>query len=256
MAKVVGLVGSARGKLGNIVYAVTNGIQVARVYQPAVANPKSSLQNMQRAKGNLAGRVSSFTPKTAITGLGLNARARRSEFLRNILKSASVSMSEGVYTARVSDEQVIFSKGAVPLSVTLPVDGLVLSAYSVAVTLRGAWTSGLPVESYPQYQTRLVAMIYSYDGSTLLEVVTRMATKPTQGETASTSLFVSHPEGYRAVVYAIPMSTADGSAVSINTSMAGWSDDAIAAALTVNENKVTFEYGLSSVLGTSAWSPA
>lgn len=54
MAKIVGLIGSVRGKLGNSVMAVRRGVQIARVYQPVVANPKSRRQQYSRAKFGLA----------------------------------------------------------------------------------------------------------------------------------------------------------------------------------------------------------
>lgn len=122
MSKVVGLIGSASGKLGNIVYAVVNGIQTARVYQPIVSNPKSAAQMLQRAKGNLAGRLSMITPKDAIAGLGSNARARRSEYLRNILLGATSTLSDGDYVAKLEPEKLVFSKGsAIPVIVTTAV---------------------------------------------------------------------------------------------------------------------------------------
>ena len=64
MAKMYGLSGVLSGKLGNTVLAVTNGVQVARQYQPVVSNPNSPGQIEQRAKlklmsqlGAIMGRV-------------------------------------------------------------------------------------------------------------------------------------------------------------------------------------------------------
>lgn len=54
MAKAVGLIGSLKGKVGNTVFATRRGIQVARVYQPVVAQPKSARQQLSRAKLALA----------------------------------------------------------------------------------------------------------------------------------------------------------------------------------------------------------
>lgn len=54
MAKAVGLIGSLKGKVGNTVFATRRGIQVARVYQPVVAQPKSARQQLSRAKFALA----------------------------------------------------------------------------------------------------------------------------------------------------------------------------------------------------------
>lgn len=50
MAKLVGLVGSIVNKAGNFVFSTWKGIQVARVYQPNVADPRSDDQIAQRTK--------------------------------------------------------------------------------------------------------------------------------------------------------------------------------------------------------------
>lgn len=252
MAKVVGLVGSASGKIGNIVYAVTNGIQVARVYQPVVSNPKSSLQNMQRAKGNLVGRISSFVPRTALMGLGQNNRQRRGEFLRNLLNVASVNLVGNVYKAKVADVDVIFSKGATPILTSSYTSSA--AAHSLSVTLVGS--DAISSDVYEALQCRIVAMIYDSVTLDLVEVITKMATKPNAGSSAVTTLSVAHNGGFSAVVYFIPMSTADGSSVSISTDMAEKSDSDIAAELSVNRNAVVFDYGRSIYAGYSNYVPA
>ena len=89
MAKNVGLIGSLRGKLGNAVFYVTNGVQVSRVYQPVVANPNSPLQIAQRAKMALAGRMSKITPIVALAGLGeSNKRLRRGEYVKELIRAS------------------------------------------------------------------------------------------------------------------------------------------------------------------------
>lgn len=254
MGKVVGLIGAASGKIGNLVYAVTNGIQVARVYQPVVSNPKTGLQTIQRAKGNLAGRISSFTPRTAIMGLGTNNRARRGEFLRNILKKAVVVPSATGYEAKIDNPDVMFSRGSVVLSV---LNATVNAANnSIAVSLTGAGSTLIPQEEYAAFVTRLVAMVYDNQTQELVEVVTAIANKPAQGGTASTALITAHPSGYFVDVYAIPMSTADGSAVSIDSGLALKDDDTIAAALSVNANAVVFNYGRSVLIASGQYTPA
>ena len=49
MAKHSLLMGTARGKLGNMVLSRVNGVQIARAYNPEVANPKTVGQATQRA---------------------------------------------------------------------------------------------------------------------------------------------------------------------------------------------------------------
>lgn len=254
MGKVVGLIGSASGKIGNLVYAVTNGIQTARVYQPIVSNPKSALQTMQRSKGNLAGRISGFTPRTAIMGLGTNNRARRGEFLRNILKKAMVVTTASGYEAKIDNPDILFSRGSVNLSIA---SGTVTALNnSMSVTLTGVASGTISPEVYASMQTRLVAMVYDSTSQELIEVVTSIAVKPAIGGTAATLLAVSNSGGYYVDVYAIPMSTADGSAITISSGLALKDDDAIAAALSVNANSVVFNYGKSSLIATGQFTPA
>ena len=109
------MIGSASGKVGNVVYAVTNGIQVARIYQPNVANPKSEGQIEQRLKMVLAGRLSKIIPADAILGFLGNARVRRGKFISNVVKHAVLTAANGVNTARVPLEDILFSEG--PLDV-------------------------------------------------------------------------------------------------------------------------------------------
>lgn len=247
MGKVVGLVGAASGKIGNLVYAVTNGIQTARVYQPIVSNPKSIGQSLQRARGNLAGRISGFVPRTAIMGLGVNARIRRGEFLRNILKKATANLDQGEYVAKIQPADILFSKGAVQLPVTLT--SITAASHSVAVVLTGAAVTIIAPEVYASRLVRLVAMVYEHNTTNLVEVSTKLATMPAQGETSTTNMPVAHAGGYDVFVYAIPMSTEDGTAASVDTSVVSLDDNEIAASLSVNGNAVVFDYGQSVYLG-------
>lgn len=253
MAKLFGLNGLLSGKLGNTVFAVTNGIQVARQYNPVVSNPKSSLQMLQRAKGNLCGRISSFVPRAALAGLGANNRARRAAFQRIILSGAVATQVDNIYTAKIADDDVVFSRGSVPISVQNPV---VATAYNyVSVQLSALSGDEIPEEVYASYQTRLVAMVYDAATQELVQVVSRVAVKPTRTAPAYTYLPVVYARAYEVVVYAIPMSTADGSALSVDSSLAAKSDDEIAAALSVNRSAVVFEYGRSFVLASGSYNP-
>lgn len=82
MAKIVGLIGSGHGKLGNSVMTVRRGIQIARVYQPVVANPKSARQQLSRAKMRLA--VSTFRPFLYALRAGWNKVVPGYEFQKAI----------------------------------------------------------------------------------------------------------------------------------------------------------------------------
>lgn len=58
MSKIYGLQGYLTGKLGNTVFAIRNGEQIARMYNPVVANPKSENQVATRAKLKLLSQLS------------------------------------------------------------------------------------------------------------------------------------------------------------------------------------------------------
>lgn len=251
MAKISSPIGTLRGKLGGSVFVLRNGQRIVRELNPAPANPKTDLQNAQRAKGNLVGRMSSFVPKSAIFGLGDNASQRRSRFNSILLSAATVTQIENVWRAKIADESIVFSQGSVISSVTLP--AFSASANTLLVSLTGASTSAVPAEIYGTLTTRLVVMVYDFGHNELVEVVTRIANKPAQGAASSTNINIAHPSGYTALVYAVPMALSGASAMSITTDLAVKDDSAIAASLTGNANAVVFDYGKSVLLGQATY---
>lgn len=71
MAKIYGLFGSMTGKLADVVMAVRNGEQIARKYQPVVANPSTEAQVATRARLKLMSQLSAImAPVIAIPGQG------------------------------------------------------------------------------------------------------------------------------------------------------------------------------------------
>lgn len=253
MATTSNGLGKFSGKLGGAVFVIRNGKQIVREYNPRPMNPKSALQLQQRAKGNLAGRISSFVPKAAISGLGVNNIRRRSRFNQLILKGAQVSLIGDDYSAKIPWESVKFSEGSVlPPYILANINP---TANDVSVALRGLGTEVLSEDAYASMNARLVAMIYDTKSQNLVEVATKVATKPRQGGDVNTRIPVVHPTGYTVAVFLIPFSSADGTAVSIASGLAGKSDEEIAASLSVNDNAVTFEYGNSLFLGQGTFTP-
>lgn len=122
-----------RGRVGGQVYAVNGGEQVIRTYNPMVANPRTSLQQMQRAKVVLAGKLSALTPDAVLTGMASSKRDRRSEFTRSIIKKAVAENTPQGYKAVLEPADLIFSKGRSnpDLTATLAAE----SNTAVAVTL-------------------------------------------------------------------------------------------------------------------------
>lgn len=79
MAKITNMVGLAKGKTGSIVYSVRNGQQIARAYNPYVANPNTPAQVQSRAKLKLLSQVSAaVSPVIAIPRKG--AMSARNQF--------------------------------------------------------------------------------------------------------------------------------------------------------------------------------
>ena len=58
MAKIYGLFGSMKGKVGDVVMSVRNGNQIVRKYQPMVYNPSTQGQVAARAKLKLISQLS------------------------------------------------------------------------------------------------------------------------------------------------------------------------------------------------------
>lgn len=121
MGKFVGLIGSISGKVGNVVFAKgADGITYGRTYQPVVANPKTIGQIDQRAKMNLAGRMTKVTPEEVILGMGVSKGSRRSMFNKNLLDVATIDRTNpGSIIAKIAPEDIIFSQGAQALEASV-----------------------------------------------------------------------------------------------------------------------------------------
>ena len=247
--------GKFSGKLGGAVFVIRNGKQIVREYNPRPSNPKSALQLQQRAKGNLAGRISSFVPKAAISGLGVNGIRRRSRFNQLLLKGANVSIINGDYSAKIPWEKIIFSEGTVIAPFYCQSVGTVPNGTGVEIVLRGVGDTAVASDIYESMSGRVVVMVYDTKSQELVEVVTRIINKPKQSLEAGTLVSVIHPTGYTAACFLIPMSSADGSALSIDAGMAMKDDTTIAALLSTNENAIVFDYGRSIFLGHTTYTP-
>lgn len=254
MGKNVGLIGSVSGKVGNVVYAVQNGVQTVRAYQPVVVNPKSVAQQQQRAKGNAVGRISSFVPREAIMGLGSNGRMRRGEFLRSLLNAAVVAASGSGWNAKVNIQDIVFSRGSALQAVSL--GSITPAAGSVTVALSGVATAVMPAEEYALHATRLVAMVYQGNDNRLVACSTALAVTPTQGGSASTVLQLGVVGDYEVYIYAIPMRANVNAAVAVQTDMVHLSDTDLMAFLGVGTGVLPWGYGLSSVLGSANFTQA
>ena len=123
-----------RGRVGGQVYAVNGGEQIIRTYNPVVANPRTSLQQAQRAKVVLAGKLSSLTPDAVLTGMASSKRDRRSEYTRNIIIKAVANDTPQGYKAVLVPEDLVFSKGRSNPDLTATLKAESNTAVSVEVT--------------------------------------------------------------------------------------------------------------------------
>ena len=102
--------GKFRGKVGGHVLRVDPGVgQIISEYNPHPSNPRTAAQTVQRNKMNLAGQISSLTPKAVLLGLDSNSRKARSMFVSNIIKHCVAGVTEG--TQELKPENIILSKG-------------------------------------------------------------------------------------------------------------------------------------------------
>lgn len=94
MAKAVNMIGTLKGKVGNVVYATVRGETIARVYQPTVANPRTARQELSRAKMALAVELArSLMP---VVRVGFNGIARGREFQQAV--KAAIPVGNQVIT--------------------------------------------------------------------------------------------------------------------------------------------------------------
>lgn len=158
MAKTTIGVGQFSGKVGGLVYAVSGGQQVVRAYQPVVINPKSDAQSLQRAKGNLVGRLSHLVKSDLLVGMiGANRRARRSAWLSSLLKATTAVKVEADFIASLNGNAVKFSMG-LPLSLaSLSPDSFVVDSGSLFLS----WREGSDLSKYPDSKGLVIFLIHN-----------------------------------------------------------------------------------------------
>lgn len=210
MAKTPIGLGQFSGRVGGVVYAVQAGRQVVRAYQPVVSNPKSTAQSIQRAKGNLVGRISKITPWQIIEGLGDNKFNRRSRFLRLLLRKVTAGQAAGdtsQFNAKLADADFVFSEGAlVPaFAVSSP------SADANSISMQLIRVAGVSADVAASQGALVVVVVKQASG--VWEEVLYSFVSPSDLASLPYTLSMSHrSEGaYSAAIYMAPFATADGS---------------------------------------------
>lgn len=106
--KVYGTNGYATGKLGNTVYAVRNGQQLARQYNPVVSNPQTDAQVQSRTILKLMSQLAAIlAPVIAIPAEGL--KSKRNLFISQNYNLAYYSNNE----AQIALDSVQLTKSSV-----------------------------------------------------------------------------------------------------------------------------------------------
>lgn len=248
MAKMYGLGGVLSGKLGNTVLAITNGIQIARQYQPVVSNPKSSAQMMQRAKANLAGRISKIVPRSAILGLGKNNRERRAALLRNILLNSTSVLVDGVYSAKLQPQSLTLSDGnALPIinvsSVTVTPAG--------NVTLTMARITNVDQTTYDRNGGLFVFIVIDDETGNYDYVATAALEKAAYpGATFTQAVGLPPVTNHSVYVYFLPFEPTDGPNSTVSKRLKE-ADSNYAADLILTESASSLNWGHSEFIGVA-----
>lgn len=98
---------------GFVYYKGEDGLTNFRAYQPKVANPRTDLQVLQRAKMNVVGQFSALCPAALLAPLGKGTkRKNRSYFASHLLVNTTASLVDEHAVASFDPADVQFSKGA------------------------------------------------------------------------------------------------------------------------------------------------
>ena len=255
MAKTPIGLGQFSGRVGGVVYAVQAGRQVVRAYQPIVSNPKSTAQSLQRAKGNLVGRISKITPWQILEGLGDNKFNRRSRFLRLLLRKVTAGQAAGdpsKFNAKLDDKDFVFSEGAlVPLH---SVSTINVSDRRVEVTVTPA--GGVSVGTAAS-QGFLVVVVIKQSSGEWEEILYRFVS-PDELAGGSVVLTFNHrTEGaYTASVFAAPFALADGSKLPTRAQELTSTASSLDALLEVGTATSSVVWGASRLMWSASFTPS
>lgn len=166
MAKIKGIFGKMRGKIGGTVFrGGENGETIASEYNGSPRNPRTVLQVRQRNKMNLAGMISKFTPYEAIASFGMSRRSARSAFVSMLLKSAQ-------YTGQQSDTVFVTGIDWAGLKFGGSIDaGIIATGAYDDSTEKATITLAAPTGGYPVLG--VVVMVYFNRDNTVVSGVVK-----------------------------------------------------------------------------------
>lgn len=256
MGKAPNGLGKFSGKVGGVVFAISNGEQIVRAYQPVVNNPKSSGQQNQRAKGNLVGRISQIVPWQILEGMGRNRRERRGNFLRVALNRTTATPSVGnpnIIDAVLLDQDFIFSQGAV--TPTMGVTTAAATSTRVSITM--SKLDGVSQEDFDASGALVVAVTKGNDGK-YEQVLYRFVSPEEFGGQNTFAFNMNHfAEGaYNVAVYIAPFKTTDGAALRTKTEQLTGNATGLHALLVNNPSAIVMDWGNSVFSTTTSYTPA
>lgn len=256
MAKSTNGLGKFSGKLGASVFAIRNGQQIIREKPVVVANPKSQLQRLQRAKANLVGQISKITPFQILTSLGTNRSARRSRFLRLSMNGATSSVSTSnpnEILAKLDSPDFIFSEGT--MIPTMNITGYTASQRSVSITL----TRDAAVSQADFLASGALVVVTILTTSGVYEsILYRFIDASEFANNNTLSITINHPEegGYVAGFYMAPFSTADGKALRAKANDLYGDGSDFAASMAYNPSVIPLVWGRSTFVNQAEYTTA
>lgn len=247
MGKATNGLGQFTGKVGSVVFSVSDGEQVVKAYQPNVKNPRTSAQLIQRAKINVAGKLSSIVPQSVILGLKGSGRKRRGIFLGNLLRAAQVAETNGTYTANIAPADIVLSKG-----VAVPCVSVTATYGDGAITLSVRKNGALNEAEYSRSSAKYVVIGISNETGYYDFVAEGLITKPEYDSTEATTqgIIVLNDNNHSYLVYVIPTTLKDGFGTSVVAGTLNYVNNAVSSELSVNESSAVEQYGNSLYIGT------
>ena len=251
MGKAPNGLGKFSGKVGGVVFAISNGEQIVRAYQPVVSNPKSTGQLLQRSKGNLVGQLSSVVGRAAIVGMGVNNRRRRAEFLKNALIMATATETGNNYKASLRPVDIQFSKG----SVTPVVGVFSMAVNATTVSFDVTRLAGVTDEDANNSVATVVVLLVSANGD-YKSCYVRSMSVPATGTPVNVAITHNTYGAYTAYVYVVPSRIIDGSNLSVNGLPFGLDAAQLAATLATSSYATQLSYGNSVLSNFESFTPA
>ena len=228
------------GKLGDAVgMKGEDGKNYTRIYRDKIANPNTDRQVTVRTKMVLAGKLSKLTDKDLILGIsGASNRKRRSAFMKNILKSITVSVVDGVKQAVLEPNRLVLSEGGYQGLPTIT--GTSAGGTLTVTTTASAW------DNFPGLKA-IVLAVYNVQSGVYTEAMTDVITKTAPSASFSVGTTVDCSQ-----VYAIPVVEGDSTSTPVypGSIIALANSNKMAVQTTFSESEAAQAYRNSRFEGT------